>query len=193
MSSPSLPEFQRKLSEALEHAQEALDDFVGVWLPTPEGWLEDNSFSEMSKEEVSVQRWLIDAGDLSSTGQIFDRAWVGGLAPWAIGIAQLQGKVLNLVDMPRFMGSQKSIQLPAWATLLHERFESPWALVWPHLFGMVPRQDLKLLERKPHHPWIRRYWKDADGLMWYELSVEQWLLSPVLSRLWDETGDKEKI
>lgn len=170
----SLPRFQHQLQEALEGASSALDDFVGVRLPALEG--------------APAQLWLIDAGDLQSTAEVAARSTLGGLQPWVLGISQVRGQVHTLADMAVILGHVQVRKAPAsgrlWATLLHARFDTPLALVWPELVGMVPREDLVPAPQPVSHPWVRRQWQDAAGQVWSELAVEQLVLARQFNEVW---------
>jgi twitching motility protein PilI len=172
--SSTLPRFQHQLQEALDGAAAALDDFVGVRLPAREGGSTD-------------QCWLIDAGDLQSSAEVATRSILGGLQPWVLGISQVRGQVHTLADMAVILG-QSATSLPAkgrlWATLLHARFDTPLALVWPELVGMMPRESLTLVVHPVAHPWVRRQWRDATGEVWNELAVEQLVLAHQFNEVW---------
>lgn len=151
------------------------------------------AFSEMGVSEnlVPEQLWLLDAGDLQSTAQVPSRSLLGGLQPWVMGISQLRGQVYTLADMSVILGSPVPPASKAWTTLLHSRFDTSLALVWPDLIGMIPRHELSLISGtgKPTHPWVRRQWRDGEGRIWNELSVEQLVLFKNFDQVWQANNN----
>lgn len=154
----SLPEYQRRLNQELDATKgSSIEAFVAA--------VSDDT------------HWLVGLGELKETAVLPEVARIGMVQPWVLGIANFRGHVHTVVDMRYMISRQRTtVTYLGRATLLHPRYATNVALLWPEVVGMIPKNQYKLSDREPQVPaerrgWVKQVWEDPRGVLWHEMDV----------------------
>lgn len=142
---------------------------------------------EASTEAVPDSRLAVEAGggrwllQLNQAGEVLPMSALGGsmasvplTRPWYLGLANVRGNLVGVVDFAQFAGgAPASVTAATRIVLLAERFQFHCALLVDRLVGLRNRERLGLAaEPAAGAPaWQGAQLRDRDGLLWQELDV----------------------
>lgn len=160
----SLLNFQQGLDRAVEAPDISTDAFVAM--------------------NVGSVRWLIDLAYLAETSVPPPVSRTGRTPAWVLGIGSLRGQVYTMLDMQRVLLDKPTVAIQnSWVTPLHARLNNSVALIWPHMVGLVSKNQLSEVPMDPGSAsaWVRRCWQDDQQNFWQEFDVEAFVRSPFVN------------
>lgn len=158
---PSLREFQSQLAEKLKLSEVSRVVSKLGFLAGDHHWLVD----------------LDQVNEVVTVSGLTEAPWV---QPWFVGVASVRGVLYGCIDLAAFMGLAEP--MPAGESrllLLHPRFGLNAALRIDRPLGL---RVLAGLQAEPLLPgadaWLIARWRDADGQLWDEISMQTLAESP---------------
>ena len=171
--SSRLLEFQARLAERLESAQHGAD--FG---------------SSRLGLEVAGRRWLIE---LTQTGEVVP---VPPIHPvpltqaWLRGLSNVRGNLYTVVDLSAFMGEgQTPLGKASRLVLMSPSLSFNAGILATRLVGLRKVDGLQELTPASSRPaWVGRAWKDSEGHVWEELSLQHLVRQESFCHVAAETG-----
>ncbi len=158
---PSLREFQAQLAERLQSAArgETLSKL---------GFL------------AGGRHWLTDLTEISEVVTVAEIVPVPWAKPWFLGLASVRGVIYGCTDLAGFLGlDQDTARGESRLLLAHPRFGINAALRVERTLGLRNPVEMTQAERPADAPsWEQALWRDAEGRVWTQLSVERLVATP---------------
>lgn len=129
---------------------------------------------------IGQQRWLLDlkeAGEIVSVGTI---AIVPLTQPWFLGLANIRGNLVSVIDLSRFQGHaaipvDKESRIVAFSSGLSVNS----SVLVSRVMGLRNVQEMQVQESAPvDSPWATRTYVDKDAQMWMQLSLSLVIQDP---------------
>lgn len=158
---PSLREFQAQLAERLQSAARG---------------------ETLSKLGILAggRHWLIDLNEISEVVTVAEIVPLPWAKPWFLGLASVRGVIYGCTDLARFLGlDQDHARGENRLLLAHLRFGVNAALRIERTLGLRNPVQMTQAERPANAPpWEGALWRDSEGQLWTELSVERLVATP---------------
>lgn len=119
--------------------------------------------------------WLVgleQVNEVVTVPQLTEVAWS---QPWFAGVASVRGVIYGCVDLGAFAGLAEPIPKgEARLLLAHPRFGVNTAMRVERALGLRPITEMTPEPDDANAPaWVLGRWRDADGQVWAEISVEK--------------------
>jgi len=133
----------------------------------------DSAKSSRLGIEAGGQRWLLRLDEAQEVISVAPLTPVPLTKSWFRGLVNIRGNLFSVVDLAAFAGGAPAAMTPeARLVLLAERFHVNAALLVQRLAGLRNVGDFFTDESEPaRYPWAQKRLRDADGVLWHELSV----------------------
>lgn len=120
------------------------------------------------------RHWLVNLDQVNEVVTVPQLAEVPWSQPWFAGVASVRGVIYGCVDLAAFVGVAEPMARGETRLLLaHPRFGVNAALRVERALGLRPSQELEPEPGEPDAPgWALGRWRDGDGVVWTEISVE---------------------
>ena len=124
--------------------------------------------------------WLLDLDQINEVVTVPRLADVPWSQPWFAGAASVRGVIYGCVDMAAFAGIAPPLPRgEARLLLAHPRFGINTALRVDRALGLRPIKSLVQEPPDADAPeWVLGRWRDAEGTIWSEISVEKLVTLP---------------
>lgn len=167
---PSLREFQAQLAERLQSATrgETLSKL---------GFL------------AGGRHWLTDLTEINEVVTVAEIVPVPWAKPWFLGLASVRGVIYGCTDLAGLLGlGQDPARGESRLLLAHPRFGINAALRVERTLGLRNPVQMTQEERPADAPlWEQALWRDTEGQLWTELSVERLVATPQFLEVAAET------
>jgi twitching motility protein PilI len=129
---------------------------------------------------IGERRYLLDmadTGEILPTPSITPVPWT---RPWFLGLANVRGRLVGVVDLPALCG-EAPLQAESAPQLLvaNETLRLNFGLLMNRAFGLRNLRDLERLSdadsdpARRRRPWETRRYRDADGSVLVELDLRR--------------------
>jgi twitching motility protein PilI len=160
--SESLRDFQARLAERLRAAQ------AGGGATSKLGFV------------AGDRHWLVSLDQVEEVVTVTELAEVPWARPWFVGVASVRGSLYGCTDLAAYLGLAEPLAKGESRLLLaHPRFGINAALRVERALGLRAIAELAAeSSAEPGEEWALGRWRDADGQIWTEISVERLLATP---------------
>jgi twitching motility protein PilI len=159
---PSLRDFQSQLAEKLKLAE------VSSGAVSKLGFV------------AGGQNWLVNLDQVNEVVTVAGLTEAPWVHPWFVGVASVRGVLYGCTDLAAFLGLADP--MPAGESrllLVHPRFGINAALRIERALGLRALADLRQEPLPPDaETWKVACWRDPDGQIWDEISVENLVATP---------------
>ncbi|MEW5769282.1 MAG: chemotaxis protein CheW [Pseudomonadota bacterium] len=126
--------------------------------------------------------WLVNLDQVNEVVTVPRLTSAPWTKPWFAGVASVRGVIHGCVDLAAFAGVAEPMPRGESRLLLaHPRFGVNVALRVERALGLRPLAELveePLARDSATQPWLVTRWRDQQGELWTEISVEQLVSQP---------------
>jgi len=125
---------------------------------------------------IGEARYLLDMSDTGEIVPLPPVTPVPWTKPWFLGLANVRGRLLGIVDLPRLCGEAPiSADDSTQVLVVNESLRVNVGLLITRAFGLRNLRDLELVDAgaAPRRPWESRSFRDADGSTLIELDLRR--------------------
>jgi twitching motility protein PilI len=133
---------------------------------------------------VGSTRLLSEIGEVQEVIELPELTRVPGTAPWLLGIANVRGRLVPVVDLCGYLGFEKSTREEEWRVLVVEDGELLCGLLVEQAFGMMQFErddadaDEDVAAGNALDPWLRSAFRQS-GRHWRVLDIRTLVNEPV--------------
>lgn len=118
------------------------------------------------------RNWLLRLDDSGEVLQVPAISPVPLTVPWFLGLANVRGSLVGVVDFAAFSGEAATPHTQhARLVLIAERYATHAALLVSRMVGLRNLAEFQAEPREAASPWSGPGWRDRDGTLWHELAL----------------------
>ncbi|MBE9609210.1 chemotaxis protein CheW [Chitinilyticum piscinae] len=131
--------------------------------------------------QIGAQNWLVDLADVAEVMPVPAVASVPLAQGWFRGVANIRGNLVSVADAAAFFGEPPLVPTPASRLLLIQPRLLPHAsILVSRMLGLKHLADLEVLaEDNAEKSWQGQVYRDAAGVRWNALKMDELAQSPV--------------
>jgi len=150
----SLREFQQGLAQRLREAQAESEQSSRLGVRAGEAY------------------WVVKLDETDEVLPLPEISPVPLTRPWYLGLANIRGLMVNVVDFGAFLGGELTPRTPDCRLVLAaDRFQSYSGLLISRMMGLRNLNKLEALDSPRDQAWSIAAYRDGDGRTWQELDM----------------------
>ena len=121
-----------------------------------------------------ARNWLLKLEDAGEIVPLPEVTPVPLTRPWFLGLANVRGTLVSVVDLALFAGEAATQRTPeSRLVLAPERFQVRAGLLVDRMLGLRAVQQMGSAGNDPTGvPWMGAAWRDENGQTWHELDMQ---------------------